>query len=135
MRKQSSAAALYVAALSVGITAAAPASAQDALGYQDAMRCGGLYTFFSAMNEEEQNDEMATAMSEHAQRWLVMAMVRDEHDGTKALAEFELVTETLLAKLEDLDEAEVEPFLLGHMEKCDRFEEANSAEFNAIVLD
>ena len=115
--------------------AAAPALAEEPLTYNGSLTCSALYVVLSVGQEDEGDAEGASLLRDHASKWLVLAMARDDSDGEDAPEELDRRTEELIDAINEMSQQDAEAFLTEVLEKCDAYEEINAEEFDAIELE
>lgn len=104
------------------------------VSYETAMKCGALFSYISALEEEDEEAQME--MLDLSTRWLVVAMVRDgTEDGSVAEAEFEPLVDELIAEVDAMDDAGTEEFLLEGISYCEGQHELIAEEMESIELE
>jgi len=126
---------VVVALAALATIAASSASAQETLGYDDALSCSATYVVLAGAQEGDGDGESAAALQDIASRWLVMAMARDGQEGDRAGGEFDGATDEIIDTINAMSAADAETFLTDVIAFCDSMEVAYADEFGAIDLE
>ena len=115
-----------------GTITAVQAEDGSEVSYEDALRCGALYSVLTASLEGEPEEEV---LEDIAIRWVTVAMLRDgTEDGSRADAEIEGTVEELTGKIMEYgeDQESIDEFLTAGVGWCEGKQELIADEFESI---
>lgn len=112
---------------------AAHAGDDDAVSYDDAMKCSALFAVLAAASDGDDTAELEGMVT----RWLVVAMDRDgTEDGSKAEGELDALVDELIDVVDGAEsEEEAEAFFTKGIEFCEGKHEQIAEEIDGIELD
>lgn len=110
------------------IAAVAVNDGEEAVSYDDALKCSALYGLLADLSEGED----AEILKAEAARWLIAAMSRDgSEDGSQAQGELELVVQALITELEEMPDDSEEVLIYG-IDFCEGKYDRIAEEMDAI---